>query len=377
MKKLTHISPREIESIINKSIIGQTDGVRTISKILSAHINRIIYNQSHPDSKIKKDLLLIAGNTGCGKTEAISVALKALDMPIPYAVIASNTLTAVGYRGKNTDSILLDLVASAKSIIYQNMFDYISVTDYRDEKKRATIINNAIIKLCETGIICLDEFDKLSPSQSASRDDGYASSLLNNLLRIVEGGRGFSDDELCQQIDTSDIQFVFAGAFTDLLNPKPAYEIGFGAEAIATPSVDVPSTKDLLGYGIGLELCGRITQRCRFYDLTEDDLYKILTESNISPTYDYERLIEQTSNKLHFDESAYREIARRAIAIGTGARGLKTVLGNSMLDILYDVDGVVRDSDIFVTADVISGNCKPEIKKHVNTKNVIYRRQTV
>ena len=202
--------------------------------------------------------------------------------------------------------------------------------------------------------------------------------MINSLLKIVEGGKGFGEDELSQQIDTTDILFIFSGAFADMLKPERiVYDIGFNCKANIPAEVDVPTTKDLINYGFSLELCGRITQRCRFYDLTEDDLYKILKESRISPIYDYQRLLDAASCHLTVEDAACSEIAKKAMEIGTGARGLKTVLGGSIMDILYDVDGKYKNVDIVITPDVITNGAKPIIREYENkAAPPFYRKRT-
>jgi len=377
LKPLTHTTPRNIEEIISKYIVGQKNGIRTISTALSAHISRIIYNKLHCD-RIRKDLLLVCGNSGTGKTESLTVALNALDMPIPFAIVGANTLSAVGYKGRSVDSILVDLISSAKNIISQDVFRFVDPLEFSDESKRGRAVNKAIIDLCETGIIYIDEFDKLAPRNQASTDPGYAKNMINSLLKIVEGGKGFGEDELSQQIDTTDILFIFSGAFADMLKPERiVYDIGFNCKANIQTEVDVPTTKDLINYGFSLELCGRITQRCRFYDLTEDDLYKILKESRISPIYDYQRLLDAASCHLTVEDAACSEIAKKAMEIGTGARGLKTVLGGSIMDILYDVDGKYKNVDVVITPDVIKNNAKPLIREYNNKEPpTFYKKRT-
>ena len=368
MTGLSHKSARLIENHLNRCIIGNELGVRCVACAVSAHISRIIYNQQHPAAKISKDLLMVCGNSGCGKTQSIKLALESLNMPIPYAIIASNTLSCAGYKGRSVDTVLQALLTSAQDIINRNVFNYINSIDYGDEQKRKVILDNAKVRLAEQGILVFDEFDKLTATGEHAEWNG---AILNQLLRMVEGGSGYGEDELSQRINTEQILFIFSGAFGNILNPQPTKTIGYGATTQRPPPIDIPSNEQLISM-FGRELVGRITQYTRYYDLSEDDLYRILKQSQISCVLDYERLIETTNNTLIVTDDALRLVAKKAKENGTGARGLRTILGKAIYDAYYRVDGVFKNCNVIINADVIEGTAEPQIEQTNHRKGVLH-----
>ncbi len=160
--------------------------------------------------------------------------------------------------------------------------------------------------------------------------------------------------------------FVCMGAFTDLLNPTiEPIPIGFGVKNTVTNKnivTGVPTAAEIAEFGIVEELLGRLPMRCRYNELSENSLYKILTESSISPVYDFERLFREAKNELTIDKSALREIALRAYEVKLGARGLRTVMGEILYPILYSTDGIYTNHEIRITKATLNGE-KPVIKR--------------
>ena len=377
MNQLRHYTPREIDAVIKSSVIGQDKALQAVSTAISAHISRLIFNKNnfYSQKRIQKDNLLIIGNTGTGKTESIRAAIRGLQLPFPIAVIAVNTLSNVGYKGRSVDTILEDLIKDALRIMAQSPYTYIPESEYivKDGKKRPKeeAMDKSTIELCEQGIIILDELDKIRSDERNDYDGVYKRGMQYELLKVVEGGKGFGELSISQKIDTSNILFIGAGAFTDLLKPPPPERaaIGFGSAPAATrasPKLNperVPGTAELAAYGLVEELLGRFPLRCRFRDLSVKTLYRIMTESNVSPLIDFTRLFGETGNELKFDKDALKAIAKQAAEVQTGARGLRTIMGSVLYPILYDIDGTVKNSVITITKGVVNGTTPPKIKE--------------
>ena len=161
MEHYPYQSPKELEALIRKSIVGQDDGVRTVATALAAHLLRIEHNRIHPDDPIHKDNLLIIGPTGSGKTESIRTVIRECNLPIPVAVIATNTLTSSGYKGRNVETILVDLLQDAFRIINTDVEKYIGDVSDDDEDEIRHRAGEVAIQLAGKGIIILDEADKI------------------------------------------------------------------------------------------------------------------------------------------------------------------------------------------------------------------------
>ena len=375
-----HVPARQIADIIKRSIIGQDGPVETVATALSAHIDRSRYNMrlSNKENPIQTDNLLILGPTGTGKTESIRTAIRELNLPVPVIVVSVTSLSNTGYHGKNIPKILEDLAEEAHRLInkHPNYYSYYldendcTIEEKEDGHKIKRInrdaVSKMVIDMCSHGIIILDEIDKIRHNKNNPYEAVYAKKIQYELLKIIEGGSGFGEDALASQIDTSNILFICMGAFSDLLNPPPERPaIGFsGNNDTANNNHDtnwVPTTTELVDFGLVEELLGRLPIRCRYNALSANNLYKILTESAISPVYDFERLFWQTHNELIIENSALREIAKRAYEVQTGARALRTVMGDILYSILYDLDGVYSNHQIRITKATINGE-KPVIK---------------
>lgn len=357
MNNRLHISyrtPKEIETIIKKSVKGQDEGVKTVATALSAHLLRARYAQSHPGRELQKDNMLILGPTGSGKTESIRSVIRALDLPIPVAVVSANTLTGSGWRGKNTTTILEDLRQACKPIIQKEPKIWgLSADLYQNDKDQyKKLINKACVDLCSHGIIILDEFDKLRARPGDGQDAFFQRMVQHEMLKIIEGGVGFGDDPYTEEIDTTGILFIMMGAFSDMYEQEQ--DIGFGSEAVAEVPFHLPSTQELIDYGYIPELIGRIPLRTSYNALTEDVLFDILKNSDVSPIIDFKRLFSETENRLRFDDIALRAIAKLAISEQAGARGLRSVLDRVVYPILYNTPpdtGVIKVTE----ATIIEG----------------------
>ena len=391
MEHYPYQSPKQLEALIKKSIIGQDEGVRTVATALAAHLLRIEHNQNHPDDLLHKDNLLIIGPTGSGKTESIRTVIRECDLPIPIAVIATNNLTTSGYRGKNIETILADLYQDAYRIINQDVEKYVEYTSDEEElDKRAS---RAAVQLANKGIIILDEVDKIRINPYDRFEDSFfPRNLQHQLLKLIEGGTGFGDSQTLSKIDTTDILFILSGAFVGLeeitrqrLNPAPEPEpepeqekvIGFRAtpQKIAkpqkctnpeppkelSPKELIPATEDLIKYGYIPELVGRVTLRCRYNPITAETLYDILRESNVSPVKEFKKLFSDTQNQLEYTNNALMEIARKAEKLQTGVRGLRNIIGNITYPIYYELSGK-KNRRVIVTQKTVIWEASPTIR---------------
>ena len=356
MIPLKHYSPKQISDIIKSSIIGQDEPAQTVATALSAHITRCVHNSNNPDRPIRKDNLLIAGPTGTGKTETIRTVISKLQLPIPMTVVSCTALTNTGYTGKSISDVFMDLMLDADRLFKQNPDLYIDRADVPVQPERRTIgfmsevikpktrkydkdiTTKALKKICKYGIVILDEFDKLRFSEQNQHEKVYSRKLQSELLKIVEGGAGFTNDPDID-IDTSDILFVGMGAFS-------------GLESVQQGRV--PTIDEIKDYGFMEELVGRFPLRCCYNRLSVRNLYKILTDSDVSPISDFKKMFLQIDNKLEFDKLALLAIAKRAYESQGGARGLRTILSDILYPILYEIDGKYRFYNVRITKDTVA-----------------------
>ena len=353
------LKPGEIKEFLDDYVIGQDEAKKVLSVAVYNHYKRIMA-QRDLGVELNKSNILMLGPTGCGKTLLAQSLAKILN--VPFAIADATALTEAGYVGEDVENILLKLIQAA---------------DYDIER-------------AEYGIIYLDEIDKItrkSENPSITRDVS-GEGVQQALLKIVEGtvanvppqgGRKHPHQELIQ-IDTTNILFICGGAFEgiDKIIEKRIDQksIGFNAEIAEKHEDDVDKLlaqvlpQDLVKFGLIPELVGRVPVTVSLEMLDHDALIRILTEPKNAIVKQYQKLLELDGVKLVFDDSALNEIADISLKRKTGARGLRAIMENTMMDIMYRAPSDETLKTCRITGDVVTGKAKPECEHtSVNTQS--------
>ena len=356
---LSLYTPKEIKAKLDEYIIGQENAKRVLSVAVYNHYKRINQNRQRKseDVVIEKSNVLLLGPTGSGKTLLAKTLAQILN--VPFAVADATTLTEAGYVGEDVENILLKLIQNA----------------------------DGDLKRAEIGIVYIDEIDKIAKkgeNVSITRDVS-GEGVQQALLKIIEGtianvppqgGRKHPNQE-CYQLDTTNILFLCGGAFVDLdkivEDRKDNSKLGFGSAVKGTKDYDYDELikslqpADLIKYGLIPEFVGRVPIVVGLNALDETALVKILSEPKNALAKQYKTQFAIDGVELEFEEDALRAVASKAIALNTGARGLRAILEDTLLDLMFEIPTDKEIEKVIITKAAIEKTAEPIVVRKTYT----------